>query len=157
MAKDYKQAKKGKPPFVQIFHWMMATEAWETLPPGPKVLYIELKKRYKGHNNGGIFLSHRDAARACNVHRNTIGGWFKTLEERGFIVMTKGPHLGPSGVGIAATWALTEYPTEDGKRGTMMFKKWKSPAQNECIAGHKSVHRKQYSTSKHKNCDGLSM
>lgn len=109
---------------------MMATEAWETMPPGPRTLYLELKKRYNGHNNGAIFLSHRDAAKACSVHRNTVGGWFQTLEQRGFIVLTKGPHLGPSGVGVAATWALTEYPTKDGLRATMAFKKWKSPAQN---------------------------
>lgn len=141
MGKDYKHPKKGLPPFVQLFHWLMATEAWETMPPGPRTLYLELKKRYNGHNNGAIFLSHRDAAKACSVHRNTVGGWFQMLEERGFIFLTKGPHLGPVGVGIAATWALTEYPTKDGMRATMAFKKWKSPAQNQCIAVTKTVHR----------------
>ncbi len=140
MAKIYKHPKKGQPSFVQLFHWMMATEAWETMPPGPRTLYLELKKRYNGHNNGEIFLSHRDAATACSVHRNTVGGWFQKLEERGFIVQTKGPHLGPSGVGIAATWALTEYPTKDGSKATLAFKKWKSPAQNQCTAGTKTVH-----------------
>ncbi len=142
MAKGYKHAKKGQPPFVQIYHWVMGTEAWETMPPGPRALYLELKKRYNGHNNGAIFLSHRDAAKACGAHRNTVGSWFQTLEERGFITKTKGHYLGPSGAGVAATWALTEYPTPDGHKATMAFKKWKSPAQNQCITGTKTVHRR---------------
>jgi len=102
------------------------------MPPGPRALYVELKRRYTGSNNGAIFLSHRDAAKACNVHRNTVGGWFSTLEERGFIAKTSGHHLGPSGVGIAATWSLAEYATMDGHRATLAFKKWKPPAQKPC-------------------------
>lgn len=98
------------------------------MPPGPKLLYLELKKRYNGQNNGQIYLSHRDAAKACSVHRNTVGSWFMMLQERGFIVMTKGPHLGSCGTGIAATWALAEFATKDGKRPTLAFKKWKTPA-----------------------------
>lgn len=142
MAKGYKHSKRGNRPFVQLYHWMLATEAWATMSPGPRLLYIELKKRYNGHNNGDIFLSHRDAAKACNVHRNTVGSWFRTLEERGFIVMTKGAHLGPSGVGVASTWVLTEHATNDGKRATNDFKKWKSPAQNDCKPVTKIVRRK---------------
>lgn len=115
------------------------------MPPGPRALYIELKRLYTGSNNGKIFLSHRNAANACNVHRNTIGPWFKMLEERGFIVMTRGPHLGPSGVGIASTWALTELATQDGRRATNAFKNWKPPAQKPCSPVTKSVqHRKPY-------------
>lgn len=125
------------------------------MPPGPRTLYLELKKRFHGFNNGSIYLSHRDAAKVCSVHRNTVGGWFQTLQERGFIVMTKGPHLGPSGVGIAATWALTEYPTNDGKKATMAFKKWKSPEQKPCIAGTKTGHGFRTTKATHKNCDAL--
>lgn len=134
MAKEYKQARKGKPPFVMLYEWMQNTEAWATMPPGPRMLYIELKRRYTGFNNGKIYLSHREAANACNAHRNTIGGWYQVLQDRGFIVQTRGPHLGPVGIGMAATWALTEVATADGKRATMEFKKWKTPAQSPCIA-----------------------
>ena len=77
-------------------------------PPGPRALYVELKRRYTGSNNGRIILSHRDAAAALSVHRNTMGPWFDELEEHGFIRMTQAPHLGPSGVGKASVWALDE-------------------------------------------------
>jgi len=126
--KPYKAHKRGGGRFVQLPEWVMVTDAWATLPVGPRALFIELKRRFNGANNGEIFLSHRDAAIALNVHRNTIGPWFKILEERGFIHMTRAPHLGPSGVGRASTWALAEARTMDGGSATLAFKKWKTPA-----------------------------
>jgi DNA-binding transcriptional regulator YhcF (GntR family) len=66
------------------------------MKPGPRALYIEIKRRFNGTNNGEIFLSYRDAARALNVHRNTVGSWFEELQERGFITLTTPPHLGPA-------------------------------------------------------------
>ena len=124
----YKRKKRGAGRFVQLPEWVQASEAWATLPPGPRALYIELKRRFNGANNGEIFLSHRDAAIALHVHRNTVGPWFKMLEERGFIHMTRAPHLGPSGVGRASTWALAEVPTMNDGKASMAFKKWKTPA-----------------------------
>ena len=127
-SRPYKHHKRGAGRFVQLPEWIMATDAWATLPPGPRSLYVELKRRYNGLNNGEIFLSHRDAAIALHVHRNTVGPWFMLLEERGFIHMTRAPHLGPSGVGRASTWALAEARTTDGGNASMAFKKWKTPA-----------------------------
>lgn len=128
VGKPYKQTKRGTGRFVQLPEWVMATNAWATLSPGPRALYLELKRRYNGANNGEIFLSHRDAAIALDVHRNTVGPWFRKLEERGFIHMTRAPHLGPSGIGRASTWALAEARTIDGDKASMAFKKWKIPA-----------------------------
>lgn len=128
MVTKNKYAKGGGGRFVALQEWMQNTEAWGTMPSGPRALYIEIKRRYNGGNNGTIYLSHRDAATALAAHRNTVGGWFKELERRGFIVMTRAPHLGPSGVGRSSTWALTEFPTIDGHRPTLAFKKFKTPA-----------------------------
>lgn len=139
MARGGNKTGRSQPKFVQLYFWMLNLEAWATMSPGPRALYIELKRLYTGHNNGDIFLSHRDAAKACFVHRNTVSGWFDILEERGFIFKTSGHHLGPSGVGIAAKWALSEYPTKDGHRATFAFKKWKTPAQKPCNPVTKSV------------------
>ncbi|MCI5040687.1 MAG: hypothetical protein MRY81_13495, partial [Donghicola eburneus] len=93
--KPYKRGKKGAGRFVQLTEYMQATAAWKDLKPGPRALYVELKRRFNGSNNGEIFLSHRDAAKALNVHPNTVGGYYQALEEHGFIRMTTGPHLGP--------------------------------------------------------------
>ncbi|GIT85019.1 hypothetical protein [Roseobacter sp. OBYS 0001] len=122
--KLYKANKRGAGRHVQLPEWLQSTEAWATLKPGPRALYVELKRRYNGSNNGRIFLSHRDAAKALHVHRNTVGPWFDELEGRGFIRLTKGPHLGPSGVGKASVWALDEEKTPDMKPALKRFMSW---------------------------------
>ena len=142
-SKPYKAHKKGAGRHVQLPEWLQSTEAWATLKPGPRALYFELKRRFNGHNNGQLYLSHRDAAKALNMHRNTIGPWFVELEQRGFIEMTKGPHLGPDGLGVASQWALTELAMPGMKRAQNDFKKWRSPAQKPCMTVTKTVHPHQ--------------
>ncbi|WP_299872673.1 hypothetical protein [uncultured Sulfitobacter sp.] len=140
--KPYKYAKKGAGRHVQLPEWVQATEAWATLKPGPRALYIELKRRFTGSNNGRILLSHRDAAKALNVHRNTVGQWFQELQDRAFIRMTQGPCLGPSGVGMTSHWALEELPCDDLKTAPKGFAIWRkiqkprtkerTPCHNHC-------------------------
>jgi DNA-binding transcriptional MocR family regulator len=93
-------------------------------------LYIELKRRFNGHKNGHIYLRHRDAADALAVHRNTVGPWFSELEERGFIVMTKGPHLGSHGTGISAQKAFTYVAMPSLKRAETISRNGKAPHKN---------------------------
>jgi hypothetical protein len=124
--KYYKQKKRGAVRFVQLHEWFQKTTAWSTLPPGPRALYIELKRRHTGSNNGHIILSHREAAKLLHVHRNTVGPWFKELEARGFIVMTQAPYLGPSGVGQTSHWLLTEIPGHGKETASKAFASWQS-------------------------------
>ncbi|MBV7410327.1 hypothetical protein [Maritimibacter sp. DP1N21-5] len=123
--KPYKRAKRGAGRHVQLPEYLQATEAWATMKPGPRALYIELKRRFTGSNNGRIVLSHPDAARLLNSGKNTMTRWFRELEERGFIAMEQAPYLGPSGVGVAALWSLQEMPTVDGKAARKGFVSWK--------------------------------
>lgn len=118
--------KKGRnnPHFVKLDNWLQNSEAWTTMKPGPRALYVEVKRRFFGLNNGEIFLSHRDAAKALNVSPDTATGYFKELAERGFITVTQGGHLGPSGVGRATKWALQEEPL-NGKPATKGFMSWR--------------------------------
>jgi len=124
-AKPYKAHKRGTGRHVQLPEWVQASQAWATLRPGPRALYIELKRRFNGGNNGRIILSHRDAAKALAVHRNTVGPWFQELQDRNFIRMTQAPFLGPSGVGQTSHWALEELPTDNLKSATKGFMSWK--------------------------------
>ncbi|THD76011.1 hypothetical protein E7681_06080 [Thalassobius vesicularis] len=136
--RPYKYKKKGTGRHVQLSEWLQASEAWATLAPGPRALYIELKRRYNGSNNGEIILSHRDAATAINVHRNSVGGYFRELERRGLIHLTQAPYLGPSGIGKASVWALDELPTADkcpARKGFISWREKKSPAQPWCRGG----------------------
>ena len=95
------------------------------MKPGPRALYVELKRKFNGTNNGDIIFSHRDAAKALNVNRDTVTGYFHELQLRGFIRQTSAPHLGPSGVGQSAKWALEEEATPDGKSAGKAFMSWR--------------------------------
>lgn len=132
--KAYKSNKKGAGRHVQLHEWVQASEAWATLRPGPRALYIEIKRRFNGVNNGRIILSHRDAAKAMGIHRNTVGPWFRELEKRGFIRMTQAPHLGPSGVGMTAHWALDEEPCDDLKTAAKRFMSWRQKQNPRTIS-----------------------
>lgn len=139
--KPYKRHKRGTERHVQLPEWVQASEVWATMKPGPRALYIELKRRFNGSNNGEIFLSYRDAACTLNVHRNTLGAWFDKLQERGFI--TTPPHLGPSGIGQASKWALEEMPAQNGKPAGKAFMRWRE----------KQKPRTKNRTSRHNGCD----
>ena len=132
--KPYKHHKKGAGRFVQLPEWVQASEAWATMRPASRALYIELKRRFTGGNNGKIILSHRDAATALNIHRNSVGPLFADLQTRGFIMMTQAPHLGPSGIGRASIWALEELPIEQGKPAGKAFMRWRKtkPPHKSC-------------------------
>jgi DNA-binding transcriptional MocR family regulator len=94
------------------------------MPTGPRALYIEFRRRFNGGNNGHIFLSHRDAAKALNMGRDTVSRYFKDLIERGFIVVTKGHFLGPEGIGQSTHYRLTE-KAHKSKPATKDFMKWR--------------------------------
>ena len=143
--RPYKHRKRGAGRFVQLSEYLQSTAAWADLKPGPRALYIAIKRRYNGTNNGRIILSHREAADALNVHRNTVGPYFADLIEHGFVRVAQGHYLGPEGVGKAALLVITEAPSADGKPATKDFLNWK-PRTNSRSRGHKIC-----ATSKHKH------
>jgi len=126
MKRPYKHHKKGAGRFVQLPEWLLASEAWRSLKPGPRALYVELKRLYNGSNNGRLYLSHRKAAEALGVHRNTVGSYYEDLISRGFIREVQGSHLGPAGIGQAAHLALEEYQCDDGRPAPMGFMRWRA-------------------------------
>lgn len=127
MGKAYKGGKRSQSGgrFVALREWMMRTEAWASLKPGPRALFVELARRYTGSNNGKIYLSRRDAATALNVGRDTVANYFADLIDRGFIVITRGHCLGPEGVGQSSTYRLT-YESCEGAAATKDFMAWKN-------------------------------
>ena len=120
----YKAKKRGKGRHVRLEEWFQAAEAWATLKPGPRALYIELKRRFNGANNGAIRMSVREAADLLNVHRNTVSAYFEDLQERGLIRQTRAGHLGFDGHGIASTWALCEMRQANGQAAELGFRTW---------------------------------
>jgi hypothetical protein len=116
------RTKKGDR-FVKLDHWLLNTEAWRSLSPAARALYVELLRRYNGHNNGEISLSVREAARILHIAKDTASKAFKELEAKGFVKRHvcgsfnwKRRH--------ATTWILTDYEFED-EPATKEFARWR--------------------------------
>ena len=122
--KTYRYGKNGNSRFVQLDTWLLDSKAWLSLKPAPRALYVQLKRLYNGHNNGEIYLSHREASKLLNVHRNSISGYFQELQNHGFIKQTQRHYLGPSGIGQSSKWVLTE-ASYLGKPATKEFMSYK--------------------------------
>lgn len=121
----------GSDPFVRLPHWAFDSPAYRSLKSGPRALLWEMVRRYNGRNSGRIVFGQRDMSVAIDVtDRETIAGYVRTLEDRGFIAVTR---RGGFNVKIAdrraSEFALTwekvgnEPPTKD-------FLRWQ-PTKND--------------------------
>ena len=121
-----KRPRKNRlPPFIPVIKATMATPAWRTMSPGARILNIELRGRLRNDyaNNGKLWLSCRDAAKAIGATTQSIVRWFAENEHYGFLRKTSEGFLSSNGHGIAAHYRFTEFshgthpPTRD-------FEKW---------------------------------
>ncbi len=122
------RSKKGDR-FVKLNHWMMASAAWCSLGPPPRALYVELARRYNGHNNGEISLSVREAARLLHIAKDTASKAFWELEAKGFVKR----HVCGSfnwKLKHATTWILTAYEFGD-EPATKEFARWRPERKND--------------------------
>lgn len=124
-------SKRGKvkgPPFIQLFRWVTSCAAWKALTPAERVLYLELRSRYNGHNNGSIGLGCREAADAMNVGRDTANRAFGRLADLGFIEPTTLGQFRTNGR-RATEWLLTELPDDrTGHKPIKTFMSWRAEA-----------------------------
>lgn len=87
---DRKGRSTGVDPFVMLPQWAFDCPAYRTLKPGPRALLWEIIRKHNGANNGRIGFSQRDMAVAINVtDRETVAGYVRDLEARGFIAATR--------------------------------------------------------------------
>lgn len=82
-----KMDRRGRsmPSFIMLRHDIMDSPAWKSLPPESQALWLYIRKRYNGNNNGEIPLSCREAASFLNISKNTSAKAFENLLDRGFI------------------------------------------------------------------------
>lgn len=123
-----KRAKS--PPFVMLPKWVVRSPAWRALSANARAVYLELRDRFNGHNNGMIGLGVREAAEATNMHKNTANRAVAELEAAGFIEPTTKGAFRQNGR-RATEWLLTELP--DDRTGhaalkTFMSRKIVSPS-----------------------------
>lgn len=77
--------KNRMPPFVGLSRQMLNGREWRCgLSSSAKVLYIHLKNKYVGHNNGELCLHYSEMKDV--MAPGTIWRAFKELEQKGWIV-----------------------------------------------------------------------
>lgn len=141
MAKRHtiKGRTSGSGRFLQLHHYLMASEAWKALTAQQRAVYIEVAALYAGNNNGRIALSVRNAAERCNITKDTAAKAFKRLIELGFIdCVTPGGFSRK--VRHAAEWRLNMYKCDvTGAVASKAFMRWSIKNQN--TVPFKSSHR----------------
>ena len=69
---DGSSAERKK--FVTLDWWLYESEAWLSLKPVERALYVHLKTLFNGRNNGYLWLSCRDAGRHRLALRRVADG-----------------------------------------------------------------------------------
>lgn len=120
-----KNRRQKSPPFVMLPHWVLRSPAWRSLSPNARAIYLELKARFNGANNGMIGLGCREAAEATNMHKNSANRAIQELEDTGFIQAAVKGAFRQNGR-KATDWLLTEL--QDDRTGHAPLKSFMSTA-----------------------------
>jgi hypothetical protein len=111
--------------YLPISYAMAQSPAWRSLSGAALKVWVELRCRFNGRNNGQLSLSWDEAARLLGLGKGTVGHAFAELQEKGFIVMTKrGQWYGR----LATTWAVTD-KSYQGHAPSRAWNHWKPPAK----------------------------
>jgi hypothetical protein len=117
--------------FVKLESFMLESPAWRSLPPAARAVYVEVRRRYHGKNNGWLALSVRDAADFCNINKDTAAKMFAILVERGFIECVVAGSFNYK-VRHAAEWRLLdERCDKTGLLPTKAFMRWRPGPADE--------------------------
>jgi biotin operon repressor len=107
--------------YVNIGYLFLRSEAWRSLSGPAAKLWLEIRSRFNGGNNGKIALSLDEAARLLHLGKATVQRAFQELEAKGFIVMIrKGQWYGR----LATLWRITDKPCA-GNPATNDWKQWR--------------------------------
>lgn len=117
--KTIQTGRSGEEQYMNIPYSTLHSPAWRSLGGAAIKVFLELRSRFYGSNNGKIILSYEDASKTLGLGKATIRRAFDELQEKGFIkLIKKGFWYGR----MANEWAVTEksyqghLPTNDWKR-----------------------------------------
>lgn len=119
--------------WVQLEHWFLEVPAWRALSTNARTIYIELKRRYNGKNNGLLSLSAREAGEIINATHHTGARALVELKDLGFIDVTEDSTFNRK-VHIARQYRLTEAADDRpgvSRQPTKDFLRWVPPAKSK--------------------------
>jgi len=124
-------------------HFLLKSEAWKSLTPVPRALFVEVAQRWNGFNNGRIGLGIREAGQAIHVKHTTACSAFRVLQERGFLVLTRDSSFDQKR--LAREWRVTAFPLGDYRQPTAPptreFARWRLPSENQNAGPSQHPHR----------------
>ena len=119
-----KKGRNNKSRFVMLRYDIMDSPAYGALSTVERCVYLAIKRRFNGHNNGEIPLSCREAAELCNVSKNTASSAFRGIQEKGFVSVTVEAGFNQKGGRRSRRWRLTEEPF-NGHPPTSDWRNWR--------------------------------
>ena len=105
--------------YIPLPYPMVRSPAWRSLSGAAVKVWVELRSRFNGRNNGDLSLSMDEAARLLGIGKATVQRALAELEAKGFLRMTKRGHWYGR---LATTWAVTDRshqghpPTRDWRK-----------------------------------------
>lgn len=121
MAKYNRKGRSKNTPFIMLRNDIYDHPAWKALSPKARCIYLELRRRYNGTNNGEISLSMREAAMVAKSSKSTAQKALIALKSHGFVAMMNKGHFRNR---HATTWRLTCEATENNAP-TNEWRQWK--------------------------------
>ena len=120
---DQKGRSKGEGQYALLPYALLHSMAWRSLSGQAVKVFLELRTRFHGANNGQLILSLDEAARLLGLGKATVQRALVELQDKGFVICTrKGQWYGR----LASTWATTDKPV-DGSSAVQSWKTWRAP------------------------------
>jgi hypothetical protein len=95
----------GEGQYAPLPYAMLQSPAWRSLSGAAVKVYLEVRCRFHGANNGSLSLSLKQAADLLGLGKATVHCAFKELQDKGFVVCTRrGQWYGR----LASLWAVTD-------------------------------------------------
>jgi len=102
-------AKNAKERYVAISNAIIDSEAFRFLSAASTKVYLLIRRRYFGTNNGKITVGRNEAADKLNLSVRQIANAFVELQHVGLVQMIR---PGSRGRNRASDWALTDRPLD---------------------------------------------
>jgi hypothetical protein len=120
--KHEQRRRRSKKKFVQIWHEVIESAAYQSLSVYAKAALVEICNRYNGVNNGKIPFSLREMRKRLGTGQHQVAAALRALVEHGLIAVE---HLGwfSSDHCHSTEWRITFQPTD--KPATNEFRNWK--------------------------------
>ena len=109
---------------IRLYPELLRSPAWISLRPHARALLIAIWERNDGSNNGEIGYGVRAAREALHCRPDKVKQAFVDLQEKGFIVVTRGAQFDGKDDRRPRTWRLTTETCGD-HHATMDFLRWR--------------------------------